>query len=164
MNKSVIGLMAVVALSVSNLAFAYGPYPNHPELDAANNDLNSALNSLAQANNPNDPADPFGGYREAAVNVLQNQALYQINESVNYANTYPSSGYCQPQYANINPNPYPRHPNLSQADVLLQQAVLSLRNACNGPNAFGGYRDQAIASVQQAENDIAAAVQWANNH
>jgi hypothetical protein len=133
------------------------------DLNAANDDIYSALNSLSQAQNHYN-RDPFGGHRQEAMSILQNQALEQIQAAVNYANKYPSDGACKAYPSRVNPNPFPRHPELSVAEVRLELAAVALQNACNGANAFGEFRDKALVSVQQAENQIAAAVEWANNH
>jgi hypothetical protein len=156
-------LFVLSMLCASSVALAYGPYPGHLELNAANSDIYSALNSLAQARNHYN-RDPFGGHRQQAMNILENQALEQIQAAVNYANKYPSDGACTTYPSSVNPNPFPRHPELSMAEVRLEFAAVALQNACNGANAFGDFRDKALASVQQAENQIAAAVDWANTH
>jgi hypothetical protein len=160
-----IALCCALFLCLSNLAFAgYGPYPDHPNLNEANNVIYSALDFLARAQNPEDPGNPFGGFREQAEDILQNRALPDIYQSVLYANAHPDEDSCPSYPYSGNPDPYPRHPELSRAEVLLERAVVSLRNACNGDNQFGGHREDAIEAVQRAEANIADAVRWANTH
>jgi hypothetical protein len=147
-----------VFLFVSSLAFAdYGPYPDHPDLNDANTDVYAALGDLAQARGS------FGGFREEAEEAL-NQALPDIYQAVLYANANPSGGACESSPYQGRPDPYPRHPELSRAEARLERAVVSLKNACNGANQFGGHREDAIGEVQQAESDIAWAVDWADHH
>jgi hypothetical protein len=128
-----------------------------PKMQAAFAALQRADASLQRAS-PNK-----GGHRERAIQLVR-QAMGAVDAGMRYAAAHPTEvgvgeGPALPEPVDQNVPGAERQPNMAQAVVELREARRQLREAKADK---GGYRVQALNSIQQALAQIWEGIRFAN--
>lgn len=143
MNRMTVRLStttAITAIALATLGVGIAQ-ADQPDMYAARNDLQQAINSLHAAQ------DDKGGHRVTAIDLAQ-QAIDQVNQGIQFAGG-PPDGYFPP--------PPPQFgPAMVSGNGYLQAAADELRTAREDK---GGHRVAALRLTQQAINEVNQGIQ-----
>jgi esterase/lipase superfamily enzyme len=131
-----------------------GEPQKYPEMEAALEALQTARVHLHGA------ATVFGGHRGQAER-LTDQAIAEVREALNYAQTKKAGNPQEPQLATGQRKPAPGYPNMHDALTALRTAQAHLSK---GGTEFGGHRVSALKLTNQAIDETVAALKYVHSN
>ncbi len=157
-----------LVLPLAGCASSPPPQPQPQPLAADNGQpkMQAALGALQQAKVRLEAATPNkGGHREQALGLIQ-QAIEAVGAGMQYAAAHPTEvGVAEtPAAAEPVAGTVPgaeRQPYMAQSMIELREAHRQLREAKQDK---GGYRNQALALIQQAMVQLREGIHVANTH
>ena len=161
---------AIVATLLFFIACASSPPPPPagPSMAVDNGQpkMQAALAALQHAQSEVNAAEPNkGGHREAALMLIQ-QAIDAVNAGIQYAASHAgeegvAEGPAAPEPVDEEVRGAERQPRMAAGVVALREARRQLKEAKHDK---GGHREQAIALINQAIEQLREGIRFANMH